>query len=369
MVPVDEGVAYDLRIRAVSDVNTVGDWTTVFGHVVVGASTPPPDVLEFFIERGNVLTWLYPNPPRDFAGFLLRYHQGSNGDWDSANPVHDGFISDTRYDVSTITAGETTFLLKAVDMSGNESVNAAFLIKDIEGPERGHPVGVYDAENHVPSWWGLIFNADYQAGPGEWWAKTDTDGFWSANDTASFWTNDLALFWTQSYLGINMYLNIDNMPADATLYPITVTTDIDAEAEGFRLRYRNGYPGPEFQQFPGFAILEAPPAAGYFQLHIATDPGALQSKIKDVFLNFDVPIVRNYIENVATPLGGVIVPPTVAFHTIVRAFATVQFDGAGGFSVVITKQAGWAQAGATIEVFDAAGAAVTGTIDVEYVGY
>ena len=48
-MPVEDGVAYDIRLRAVSLEGLVSEWAEVLAHVVVGKTTPPSEY--FFCFR------------------------------------------------------------------------------------------------------------------------------------------------------------------------------------------------------------------------------------------------------------------------------------------------------------------------------
>lgn len=78
LAPVQDGLTYEIRVRGVDDrTGQVSQWTAPLQHTVIGKTSPPPDV-ETMVLEGTRLRWNYPNPPRDFAGFLVRQRAGTS---------------------------------------------------------------------------------------------------------------------------------------------------------------------------------------------------------------------------------------------------------------------------------------------------
>lgn len=122
--PVEDGVWYIVRARNVDPyLNVKSDWTYADLHQVVGKSAPPGDVENLSID-GSILTWTEVTD-LDLAGYVFRYHYGNNLDWGTANPLHNGVVTGSPYDLIALPYGSVTIMGKAVDTSGNESVNAA----------------------------------------------------------------------------------------------------------------------------------------------------------------------------------------------------------------------------------------------------
>ena len=79
---VESGISYELSLRTITETGYASDWTSPVLHHVVGKLTPPPDVSDFIVAREpdgtRIFSWDYPNPPRDLAGFRIRYAQQGN---------------------------------------------------------------------------------------------------------------------------------------------------------------------------------------------------------------------------------------------------------------------------------------------------
>jgi hypothetical protein len=122
--PVEDKVWYIVRARNVDPyLNVKSDWTYADLHQVVGKSAPPGDVENLSID-GSILTWTEVTD-LDLAGYVFKYHYGNNLDWGTANPLHNGIVTGSPYDLIALPYGSVTIMGKALDTSGNESVNAA----------------------------------------------------------------------------------------------------------------------------------------------------------------------------------------------------------------------------------------------------
>jgi hypothetical protein len=122
--PVEDLAWYSVRGRAVDPyLNVKSDWTYADLHQVIGKSAPPGDVENLSID-GSILTWTEVTD-LDLSGYVFRYHYGNNLDWGTANPLHNGIVTGSPYDLIALPYGSVTIMGKALDTSGNESVNAA----------------------------------------------------------------------------------------------------------------------------------------------------------------------------------------------------------------------------------------------------
>lgn len=121
--PVDDGVAYLIRLRSVAPSGLASDWSTTYQHVAVGKTSPPPNVSGInavAVETGVLLTW-DPVNALDLFGYVVR--QGST--WDTAGEVYNGKATSVTLPLPM--AGDYSYFVKAVDVVGNVSASAAAL--------------------------------------------------------------------------------------------------------------------------------------------------------------------------------------------------------------------------------------------------
>lgn len=123
---------------------------------------PPPDVEALNVEKMSSSLrrywWKYTYPePNDVAGFILKYTQGTELNWDTGIPVQDGLITSQPYETQTIRQGTHAVMIKAVDTNGNESKNFAYCVLDLGDLLEDNVLARYDLK-------------------GEAWEDADTDG-------------------------------------------------------------------------------------------------------------------------------------------------------------------------------------------------
>lgn len=129
--PVDDGVSYDVRIRAENVMGARSDWATVTNHNVIGKTAPPSDVASLTatqLKDGVQLSWPSVSDP-DLDIYEIRV--GGTG-WDDATPID--HIRANNFKVAPIASGSFTWRIKAEDTSGNYSVNAATASLTVNAP-------------------------------------------------------------------------------------------------------------------------------------------------------------------------------------------------------------------------------------------
>lgn len=130
VMPVEDGIAYDVRVRGVNALGVAGPWTTVLGHMVVGKTEAPPSPDTFTVERTADGTRRYawsldplPADVRSGGGFNLYYKVGGGTPLLSAmarlNAL--GPLSASPFESNELAAGNYAFAVTTIDSSGNES--------------------------------------------------------------------------------------------------------------------------------------------------------------------------------------------------------------------------------------------------------
>jgi hypothetical protein len=125
VAPVKENVDYDLRVRFVNYIGARSDWTQVSAHTVIGKTELPPNVSTFTVTTNQftvLFKWSEVTIP-DLAGYEIRYGaQGTN--WANATPLTQS-AKGTESTTVSVPPGTWSFLIKAVDTTGNYSAGAA----------------------------------------------------------------------------------------------------------------------------------------------------------------------------------------------------------------------------------------------------
>lgn len=155
IVPVEDASAYDVRIQAVNVAGGKSTWDTVLNHTVIGKTAPPEDVQNFFANSpsAGIVTYSWDAVSDvDLFGYELRYGTQGAFVWSSGLSI----TKKTKGTLVTNTAlppGNWTIGIKAVDTSGNESVNVAtFNIAVLNGND------IIISEEYAPRWVGVKTN-------------------------------------------------------------------------------------------------------------------------------------------------------------------------------------------------------------------
>ena len=153
--PVEDGVAYDLRIRAVTTLGNAGDWAYVYSHTVAGKTALPSDVAGFSAVQsaGVVVFGAQTVEDADLDTIEIRRADLGNATWDDAEPTVNILRGQTATNKS-VPPGEWTFLAKARDTSGNYSANAARV--DLEVTAEGFTT--IEQEPQAVDWRGSLTN-------------------------------------------------------------------------------------------------------------------------------------------------------------------------------------------------------------------
>lgn len=142
--PVDDGVDYDVRIRAINSLGFHSSWLETDDHTVVGKTAPPADVSSITVTRltngTRLIKWVYGSPPVDLASFYIKVKLGTSLTWGDLQdlPGAEGLPGGSRaWETAQLAAGTYTFGIKARDTSGNLSDTAATVEVALGDPPLG----------------------------------------------------------------------------------------------------------------------------------------------------------------------------------------------------------------------------------------
>lgn len=148
LAPVVSGETYRIKVRGVTRFGVAGDFSPVQNHTVVGKTTPPstPTNLSAFLEYDSVQLKWSPNPEIDVAEYEIRY----GTDWSTATFVARARTTSAKVLVTAV--GTLSWLVKAIDVTGLYSSNAASVTFAVTGPLAVRPTASFSGDQVVLKW-------------------------------------------------------------------------------------------------------------------------------------------------------------------------------------------------------------------------
>lgn len=141
IAPVEDGVEYDVRVRAVNSIGVRGAWAYELSHTVIGKTEAPAEPTVFTVSRladgTRRYAWTVASTPADVrsgGGYKVRYYAGTTSDWSAMTDMHSGLLTHSPFENNELAAGTYTWAIKTVDSSGNESAAARFINGTIGDP-------------------------------------------------------------------------------------------------------------------------------------------------------------------------------------------------------------------------------------------
>lgn len=348
---------YDFRIRPINEIGWVGEWASYSG-TILGKLTPPPDIESLFIED-EILTWTYPNAPIDLAGFLVKTHQGNKQTWEDATAMHVGLMSASRFDVRGAVADTTTFLVKAVDTSGVESVNAAVVVVSTGDSVVQNVILTYDYEANT--WPGTITNGSINVSN-----EIEADqvgGFYNDGATIFYDQTSSNLFYNDQYKKLEYEFTYTVAAQDVG---VQLSIDYTVVGNSAQVEYIPPGGGSTYTPFSGIVpnVIEG---QYKFKLIIPAQFGSTATKITGLLVNLDVPDVNERLEDVAISATGTRLPITKTYRGISFVSLTMQTDGSGVVALKVSDKNH--TLGPLVYAYNSSGTAVNTTIDAFIRGY
>jgi hypothetical protein len=173
---VEDGVTYDLRVRAVTVLGNSGAWAYVYGHLVVGKTAAPSNVTGFTVSFDGASTLFRWEKVSDID--VAEYEVRLGSTWAASS-----LVGRTRADFLRIEAlaAAATYLIKAFDTSGNESAAAASVTVTPVAPNQVVPSAAFDGADVKLTWaavsGGSYPVARYEVRHGTTWAGGTSAGF------------------------------------------------------------------------------------------------------------------------------------------------------------------------------------------------
>lgn len=374
---VPSGELVRVQVTSVSTAGVESSLAMAPTAEIIRSSIYPPDVQTVVLE-GDRLRWQYPAPPRDLAGFLVRFRPGTSRSWESATPAHANVILTTDFQIFQ-RSGIQTFLVKAVDLAGNESLTATALTVSFDAAETANIVLTTD--HRALGWPGTITNGSIVSGDLE------------ANASAVFWTSDLVLMWSASETA-DMWTDVyDELTYELLVQPsadvldtaITLQLTMAGEwsidyladssepmwaADDTELMWDEDdsavawmSPG-DYIQWPGQLdhLREQ-----QYRIRITGYAGNVQAVIEQLSIVLDVADIFERFEDVPIAAPGTRLILSETYRAIRSVRLVLQADGGtAAYAKLMDKNA---TLGPLIKTFDSSDVAVTGLVDAVVHGY
>lgn len=170
-----------------------GPWSGTQDHLVVGPALPPPDVTLLW-ATGDAVEWEYRFPPKDLAGFRIRFSETAGTDWSEAIPLTDAPVTTQRLDLAELPPSVVEVLVRAESTAGLLSVNVGRVAVTVSDLVRRYRWAIADQRDIA--WPGDRYGGELRDGqleapdtslwldpPGGLWLDPP-DGLWLLGDYA-----------------------------------------------------------------------------------------------------------------------------------------------------------------------------------------
>lgn len=346
---LQDGAVVVIRARSRNDVAT-SDWSLQISHQVIGKTEPPPDIENLSIS-GSVLSWSLPRRVPDLAGFIFRFHYGSNTDWGSAAPLHDGIVTESPWQPATRPGGVVTIMGKAIDTTGNVSKNAAVIVMNLGDAPIANIIEFWDFEAM-----GWPFAAGEQSG----WTLVSGDP--SANaldslygtDDQSFYGADNDSFYDAGAYGQMIFVTPE-ISVNSALQGSIMTLEAQTQGTDVRIDYRLSGPGSFYdgdndsfygpdadpiygapaawQPWPGQLIA----ANDVYQFRVTIGAGVDRGILEGLVVTIDAPDIEEEIDDLPIAAGGTVIPYSMPFTAIKTVIGQLQANGSGAVTIEVDK--------------------------------
>jgi hypothetical protein len=356
--PVDDGVAYDVRIRAINNFGVKGGWVTpgAGAHTVIGKTAPPSDVSNFSAsQNGNFVTFQWDQvSDADLAGYEIRFGPVAGFSWASASIVT-SVTKGTKITNGVVPPGSWKLAIKALDTSlgtdglGNESVNEATFDLTITNTNN-----IINSKQASPRWPGTKSGCHVH----------DVSGSLVPNSTTTAAAEGYGLF--NEYIPnsvLNFYYETEEFDIGFD-NDVRVWSDIEAligpdesgvAAPVFKLDYK--VDGGSYDGFENWSSGQV--TARYLKARVYLDTTTGKASVRSFERTSDVE------ERTESAAGVVVAQTTGKVVTFTKQFnnipaITVTAQGGSALFPVISSISG---TGFTINIYDSAGVDQGGTAD------
>jgi hypothetical protein len=375
---VEDGVAYDVRVRARNSGGWVGAWATSENHIIGGQPVLPSNVPNFYIS-GNVLSW---GSITDFdrAGYIIRFQPGVNRSWGDANPVHDGIITESPHSLSIEIFGQNTIMIKAINRTGRLSATPTSLLANLDNPVISNTFEVVD--DHALGFTGTVEGGAVDSGDLK--ADSQTPLIWG-DALSNMYTSNSADMWITTQYSQMTYLRTVGPSFSAAGKSMVIESTISGGHS--QITYRPESPDlmwesldtepmwedddsnssyadpPPYVQWPGRLKVTAQPYN--FKFDIAQ--GVTRGVISELAFKIDAIDITETLADVVISSGGTRLSLTKTYSVIKSVTLTLQDDGGTAATVKVMDKN--VTSGPLIQGLDSSDSATGCNVDATIIGY
>jgi len=364
---VTETVGYKIRARYRFIDRTVGEWSDIVTHTVVGKTSPPPDVELLRVLREpdgtRQFSWTITNPPPDITGFRIKWRIGSSGaDYDTnmadildgptiRSSAADGLVTHSPWESNQLAAGDYQLAIKAVDTGGRESTNAVYISSTLGDPRIGNALVQYD--EYRTGFLGTKTASSVDAATG-YLTPDGTDTWSDLPATWDGWTS-----WNMTPVGSMSYQSaVYDIGAIVPFEPL-VTVSVDSGAVTIEESHSS-----DGSTYSAFAAVGGIVTARYIKIRVAV-ASPVVSGIKALSWILSAKTIEEEVQDLDTstvsfPAGDLRLPITKAYNIITTVQIALQNVGAGWSWVLIDKNA---TTGPRIKIYNGSDTLADATID------
>lgn len=353
-----------LRVRALDDLGRDSDWVTAAAVPLTMFTEAPPDVTGL---RGSalgdtlLLTW-DATTDKSVDHYVLKFSTSLSGaTWGSAQSVQDN----VRGSSTSIPSKSGTVLIKAVSLSGVESLNAILYSTNSDGLSTTNAVETVD---DTPTWPGTHTNTQVTSGSLRL-VDFEVDGLYVFNgytDIGDVYTSRVSVFVTVVGENIN-----NNMSGWVPLSSVLSMSGADPSAWSilFEERHTLDNPAgtPTWSAWTELSVADITARAYEFQVHLHSDVSGITPVISALAITIDMPDRHVADKDVAsgTGAGGFQVVFSPPFHSLKAV--TISYTGqvTGDTYEWVSKD----NTQFTIRFKNSAGTVVSRSFDYDAIGY
>ncbi len=383
---VAEGETYDLQIRYATQAGYVSEALLISGHRVEGTAALPSDVFGFSINvLGDTahLSW-QAAADLDLNGYNLRFSPQLTGvSWSGAVDIIASIPRDAT--TATVPAAAGTYLLKAVDVGGRMSANAAAAATSVDMGGQNAILTV--TEN--PAFTGVKTNAATSGNALQLAGRDSVDdwddvdavenfdigaqGLWDTGMYEFAGTVDLGAVYTSrltasiTVAGIDLNDGVDSW----SNFDAVETMDEDVDPSWWSLqlqvRYTPDHPdiSPLWSDWTPFVVGDYTARGFEFRVLLGAAAANITPSISGLSVDIDMPDRIYSGRSVAAEAGGLSVSFARAFRDTPAITVTPRDMGTGEYYTISAQSAG----GFSIRFFSAGGSGIARSFDYLARGY